>query len=190
MHGKTDPGVPVRSDCVKKGTTTIWGRIEKMTVSICFTLCRRLGREPSKTVSDTVVQFIRFGLVGVSNTILSYLLYVLTLYGIQTWKSGTGENYDYLAAQTVAFVLSVLWSYYWNRKMVFVADKSEQGPVWRSLARTFVSYSLTGLFLSSILLLFWVRVLGISEYMAPVLNLLLTVPANFILHKFWAFREN
>ncbi len=189
MHGKTDPRISVRPDCIKKSMTTILDHIEKMTVSICFTLCRRLGKEPSKATSDTVIQFIRFGLIGVSNTILSYLLYVLTLYGIQARKSETGENYDYLVAQAVAFVLSVLWSYNWNRKMVFVADKSEQGPVWRSLVRTFVSYSLTGLFLSSILLLFWVRILGISEYVAPTLNLLFTIPANFILNKFWAFRQ-
>jgi putative flippase GtrA len=60
--------------------------------------------------------------------------------------------------------------------------------MWQALAKTYVSYSFTGLFLNSILLILWVKVLGISEYIAPIINLLVSVPLNFIINKFWAFK--
>ena len=58
------------------------------------------------------------------------------------------------------------------------------------MIKTYISYSFTGLFLSSILLVLWVQVLGISEFIAPIINLLISVPLNFIINKFWAFKKS
>jgi putative flippase GtrA len=33
-----------------------------------------------------------------------------------------------------------------------------------------------------------VNYLNISEFIAPILNLIITIPLNFLLNKFWAFR--
>ena len=38
------------------------------------------------------------------------------------------------------------------------------------------------------LLWFWIDACGVSEYVAPIINLLVTVPLNFLLNKFWAFK--
>lgn len=99
-------------------------------------------------------------------------------------------QYDYLFAQIAGFVISVLWSFYWNSKMVFTLEEGKQRSVWKALVKTFVSYSFTGLFLNSFLLLLWVKVLGISEFIAPLINLLVTVPLNFIMNKLWAFKND
>ena len=56
-------------------------------------------------------------------------------------------------------------------------------------AAAYVSYAFTSLFLSEVLLLLWVECLGINEYVAPVLNLLVTVPLNFFIQKYWAFKN-
>lgn len=98
-------------------------------------------------------------------------------------------NNGYLVAQVIAFILSVLWSFYWNNKIVFSLQEGEERSVFKTLIRTFISYSFTGLFLNSILLIFWVKVLHISEFIAPVINLLVSVPLNFVINKFWAFKK-
>ena len=101
---------------------------------------------------------------------------------------GLLSNIDYLAAQAAAFILSVIWSFYWNNKIVFVMHEREKRSIWLSLIKTFISYSFTGLFLNTVLIIFWVNVMHVSEFVAPIINLLISVPINFVINKFWAFR--
>lgn len=121
-----------------------------------------------------IKQFIKFGLVGVSNTLISlgtyYLLYFL------------GVNY--LIANAAGFVISVLNSYYWNNKYVF--KKTQNGNL-KPLIKTFMSYGVTFL-LSTALLFVMVQCAKISEVIAPVITLVITIPINFIMNKFWAFK--
>lgn len=68
-------------------------------------------------------------------------------------------------------------------------EEGEQRQVLKALVRTYISYSFTGLFLNSALMVLWVDVLHISEFLAPVFNLLMSVPVNFLINKFWAFKK-
>lgn len=86
--------------------------------------------------------------------------------------------------------LEKLWSFFWNNKIVFTVEEGQSRCLWKILMKTYVSYSFTGLFLNSILLILWVKYLGISEFVAPIINLLISVPVNFIINKFWAFRSD
>ena len=131
------------------------------------------------------MQFVKFGIVGLSNTVISYVLYVAGLLVFR--KLDILPDNGYLVAQAVAFVLSVLWSFYWNNKLVFALQEGDDRSILKALVKTFISYSFTGLFLSSILLVVWVKVLHISEFIAPIINLLVTVPLNCVINKFWAF---
>ena len=134
------------------------------------------------------MQFVKFGIVGLSNTVISYVIYVVTLILFQ--KNNLIPSFDYLAAQVIAFVLSVLWSFYWNNKFVFEKADNEERNIVHALIKTYISYAFTGLFLNSILSLLWVEVLGIPKIIAPIINLLVSVPLNFIMNKFWAFRKS
>ena len=98
-------------------------------------------------------------------------------------------NADYIIAQIFAFILSVLWSFYWNNKYVFKLSNKSLHNVFIALIKTYVSYAFTGLFLNSILSLFWVDILHVNKLFAPIINLLISVPLNFLLNKFWAFKE-
>lgn len=163
----------------------IWALIEKCAYIILNGVFGILKKELSESAFLAIMQFIKFGVVGISNTFISYILYVIALLGFQ--KLGILLNTDYLIAQVVAFVISVLWSFYWNNKMVFVVENGKERSIWKALLKTYISYSFTGLFLNSILLLLWVQVMHISEFLAPIINLLISVPLNFIINKFWAF---
>lgn len=171
---------------MNRSKNVLWNIVEKVAYAILKCLFGFTGKQLSDKTFDTCMQFIKFGIVGLSNTIISYVIYVASL--LMFKKLHIFEKYDYLIAQVVAFVLSVLWSFYWNNKMVFTVKEGQKRSVWRTLLKTYVSYSFTGLFLNSILIVLWVQVLGISEFLAPIINLLISVPLNFIINKFWAFK--
>ena len=133
------------------------------------------------------IQFIKFGIVGLSNTVIGYIIYAVTL-----WLLRLGNllpTMDIYVAQFVMFLLSVLWSFYWNNKKVFVVQEGEQRNILAALMKTYVSYAFTSLFLAEGLLYLWVNVMGISVFLAPIFILVITVPLNFVIQKFWAFRS-
>ena len=127
---------------------------------------------------QALIQFVKFGMVGLSNTIISYSVYAaLTYIGVY-----------YVAANVIAFVVSVLNSFFWNNKYVFKKTDTEKRNPWWTLAKTFLAYGGTGLLLANALLVLFVEKMGISKYIAPILTLVLTIPLNFIINKFWSFR--
>lgn len=167
--------------------TKLWNFIEKIVYMVLKVLFKIIHKELTEETVDAFMQFMKFGIVGISNTVISYVLYAVSLLGFQ--KFGIFAKFDYLVAQVIAFVLSVLWSFYWNNKVVFVLKEGEKRSLWHSLIRVYISYSFTGLFLNSILLILWVKIFHISEFIAPIINLLISVPVNFLINKFWAFQK-
>ena len=125
----------------------------------------------------SLIQFVKFGIVGLSNTLISYVVDV----------AGVRFGMHYLLASILGFVISVLNSFYWNNKYVFGQGKEERNLL-KTLLKTFMAYAFTGLVLANILLYIWVDILGISEYLGPLINLVVTVPLNFVINKLWAFR--
>ena len=130
------------------------------------------------TKKQLLLQFIKFGIVGLSNTLISYGVYVgLTYVGV-----------PYVLASVIGFVVSVLNSFFWNNRYVFKKNDGEQRNLWWTLAKTFLAYAGTGLISSNILLVLFVEKMGISKYLAPILSLVITIPLNFVINKFWSFR--
>lgn len=171
---------------MQKPGSRLWNFIEKTAGVVLGIVFKLSGKELSEEMLDSFLQFMKFGIVGVSNTVLSYVLYAVSLLLFR--KAGFFVKSDYVIAQLIAFLLSVLWSFYWNNKMVFTLEAGEKRNLWHALLKTYVSYSFTGLFLNSVLLILWVQVFHISEFIAPVINLLVSVPVNFLINKFWAFK--
>lgn len=133
-----------------------------------------------KKIFQWVKQFIGFGIVGLSNTIISYVCYAVLVY----------FNVYYLLASIIGFILSVTNAFYWSNKYVFKKQEGEERNLLYTYFKTFLSYAGTGLVLSNILLFLEVDVLNISEYVGPVINLILTIPINFLVNKLWAYRSH
>lgn len=139
----------------------------------------------SNEKKNTLVQFIKFGMVGISNTLISYGLNVLVLFLLSPFCL----QWDWAAGNAVAFLLSVLWSFYWNNKYVFTLEDGKKRNWWKALLKTYISYGFTGIILNMALSYLWIEVFGISKYIAPLINLVISVPLNFLINKFWAFKE-
>ncbi|WP_242845499.1 GtrA family protein [Butyrivibrio sp. WCE2006] len=170
-----------------KSTNIAWNIIEGIAAFVFKSCFKIVGRDYTDEIHAALMQFVKFGIVGVSNTVISYLLYTFSLLLMRA--VGVFERIDYLIATVIAFVLSVLWSFYWNNKMVFVMEEGQSRNLWKALIKTYISYSFTGLFLNSVLMVLWVQIFHISEFIAPIINLLVSVPVNFIINKFWAFKS-
>lgn len=125
---------------------------------------------------EWVKQFIKFGIVGLSNTIISFVIYYVLIY----------FEMNYIIANTAGFIVSVLNAFYWNNKYVFKSDDGKRGFI-RKIVKTFASYGGTFV-LSTILLIIMVDYLNVSEIIAPIINLMVTVPLNFLLNKLWTFK--
>ncbi len=161
----------------------LWSVLEK---ALKFIVCRILHIGVQEKTWEKFIQFVKFTLVGFSNVIVSYGVYLVLFLLFQA--VGILGNADYLIAQWIGYVLSIFWAFYWNRKYVF-ADGRDIVPWYTALAKSFIAYSFTGLFLNSLLSVFWVRVVGVPKIIVPVINLIINVPVNFVMNKFWAFER-
>lgn len=123
-------------------------------------------------------QFVKFALIGVLNTAINYLIYVIFLL----------LGFHYLVGQYVGFVVATLNSFFWNNRYVFQKSEGEKRNTLWALVKVFMSYGVSGIILTPLLLVFWCEVVHVSEYLAPILNIFIVTPLNFIMNKLWAFR--
>ena len=152
-------------------------------------------------MKSTFWQFIKFGIVGASNTLISEAVYFVIVY--------LGGNYIF--AYVMGFILSVLNAYYWSSKYVFKEDENAEKRIWwKVLLKTYAAY-FWGFLVSAVLLVFWVDVVRLSRFMYPLetvlrnwgfekvdakmlgelvaspLNLAVTIPMNFVINKYWVY---
>lgn len=125
-----------------------------------------------------VWQVIKFGIVGCSNTVIALGVYwILCHLGIH-----------YAVSFAAGEVISILNAYFWSNLFVFQKKEGERRNHAKSVVKVFTIYISTFL-LAEALLYVQVDDLGWDENLAPVLNLLVTIPINFLLNKFWAFKK-
>ncbi|MCM1174369.1 MAG: GtrA family protein [Blautia sp.] len=130
-------------------------------------------------ITGKMLQFVKFGVVGVSNTLIYYIVYLI-LYLMAV---------NYIISSVIGFVISVINAFYWNNKYVFKTNETENRNLLQAFCKTIIAYAGIGLILNNILLILWVEIIGISGTIAPVINLLITTPLNFVLNKFWTFKK-
>ena len=157
----------------------------KLAEIICNIVLKVTRKDLDESAVGSLTQFIKFGIVGVSNTVVSYVTNILVLFVMKP----VNVSWDYFVGNIVAFLLSVLWSFYWNNKYVFTLEEGKSRSIGKALLKTYISYGFTGIILNNILSWIWIGGIGISKYIAPIINLVVSVPINFFMNKLWAFRE-
>ncbi len=121
-------------------------------------------------------QFIKFSIVGVSNTVISLAVYYICIF----------LGLHYMLAYTLGFLLSVCNAFFWNNRYVFT-NKQEKSIV-RAFLKVLTSYGFSFL-LSLVLMGLLVDILKIPQVIAPLLKMIVTIPINFVLNKVWAFKD-
>ena len=136
-----------------------------------------------KDFSALALQFLKFGIVGFFNTLISALVTYSCLFLFKKHIFFSGNlNTQVFVSSFLGFSLSFFNSYFWNKKFVFCKRKANVHAFFKS----YFCYALT--WLVSYILTYVATVhLFIPKLYIPVLSLFLTVPLNFLANKFWAF---
>ena len=122
-----------------------------------------------------VKQTAKYGLVGLFGTMVSFAIYYAIIW----------INKDiYIFAYTMCFIVGVLISYFLHNRFVF--KKTEKGHK-KPLMKAYITYGTTYL-LSITAIYVMVEYLDIAREIAPLFNLFITVPVNYLLTRFWTFK--
>lgn len=155
----------------------IWNFTEGLAHTIIFFLAGLVGIEIKEEKWQSFMQFIKFGMVGASNTILTIVVYDICV--------AIGIHYQ--VSYFIGYVAGIVNAFYWNNKYVFKQKEDEKRSIVKAFVKCATSY-FGGYVVSSILLFLWVSILHLPEYVSPIISLLVTIPLNFVLNKKWAFK--
>lgn len=122
-------------------------------------------------------QFLRFALAGITNTLVSYVAYLLIIF----FYDG-----NYILANIAGFISGTLNAYFWNSRFVFKQDKNRINVL--HLIKTFLSYGMTCAINTGFLYIM-INYLFVSAIIAPVVNSGITFALNYILNKLWVYRR-
>lgn len=124
--------------------------------------------------AHVVVQFVKFGIVGISNTALAFGIYTLLLKGFGVW---------YLAASAIGFVVGAINGFLLNRRWTFA------GHVGDSL--TPIRWGVVqgcGLALNEGLLFLFVDGAGVEKLLSQALATGVVTVITFLVNRAWTFR--
>ena len=122
-----------------------------------------------------LINIIKFSIVGVSNTLLNFVIFILL--------NNIGINY--ILASIISYSISIINSYFWNSRLVFKYDNKNK----KSILIKFIILNLIGLSINAVLMATLVGVLAIKKIVAMFIVSLLVMCINYILNKIWVFKK-
>ena len=123
----------------------------------------------------SVAQLQRFLITGGISTVISYSIFLFSIHLL---------GLHYILANILAFCISVIFSYNFNKRWSFQAAKQQ-----RSHLKRYLTLYLITLLVGSLILKFTVDFLGIAPEIAFIIGLCFTTTINFIGTKFFVFKE-
>jgi putative flippase GtrA len=120
-----------------------------------------------------ILQFAKFGIVGVSNTLISFAVYTLLLKAFGVW---------YVAASGIGFAVGAINGFLWNRAWTF------RGHVGDALTpvRWFVVQS-CGLLVNLGLVYLFVDGVGLDELTGQAATIAIVTTLTFFVNRAWTF---
>jgi len=123
-----------------------------------------------------LVQFIKFGIVGISNTLLTFAVYTLLLKVFGVW---------YIAASAIGFAAGTVNSFLLNRRWTF---RGHVGDALTPVRWTVVQC--TGLGLNLGLLYLFVHDAGLDKLVAQAFATAVVTVSTFFANRAWTFRTH
>jgi putative flippase GtrA len=119
-------------------------------------------------------QFVKFGIVGVSNTLIFFLVYTLLLKVFGVW---------YVAASGIGFAVGAINGFLWNRAWTF------RGHVGDALTpvRWFVVQT-SGLLVNLGLVYLFVDGAGLGKLSGQAVTIVIVTLLTFFANRAWTFR--
>jgi putative flippase GtrA len=128
----------------------------------------------AKLKTPVVAQFVKFGIVGVSNTVLSLAVYAVLLKGFGVW---------YLAASALAFAVGATNGFLLNRRWTFREHVGDAlTPVRWGVVQT------CGLGVNEGLLYVFVHDAHLDKLIAQVCATAVVTVSTFVVNRAWTFK--
>ena len=121
-----------------------------------------------------LLQFAKFGIVGISNTLITFVVYTLLLKVFGVW---------YLAASAIGFAVGAVNGFLLNRRWTFRGHVGD--------ARTPLRWMVVqgcGLGLNEALLFFWVDTVGLDKLAGQAFAIAVVTVVTFLTNRAWTFR--
>ncbi len=129
---------------------------------------------PRSTRAATLVQLVKFGLVGVSNTVLTFAVFTLLLKVFGVW---------YLAASAIGFAVGATNGFLLNRRWTFREHVGDSlTPVRWAIVQG------TGLGVNVALLYVLVDHVGLDELVGQACATAVVTVSTFFVNRAWTFR--
>lgn len=125
--------------------------------------------------NKSIIQFVKFGIVGVSNTLLTAATIWILLKILHC--SDYSSNF-------IGYVVGLINSFIWNRKWTFESKSKVGVTVFKFIATFAVSYLLQ---LGNLYLL--LHFTHIDSYISQILSIVVYTCINFILNKYYTFKN-
>jgi putative flippase GtrA len=124
--------------------------------------------------APVLVQFVKFGIVGVSNTLLAFAIYTVLLKGFGVW---------YLAASAIGFVVGAVNGFLLNRRWTFAGHVGDSfTPVRWGVVQG------CGLALNEGLLYLFVDGAGVEKLLGQAFATAIVTVITFLVNRAWTFR--
>jgi putative flippase GtrA len=124
--------------------------------------------------APVLIQFVKFGIVGVSNTLLTFAVYTLLLKGFGVW---------YLAASAIGFIVGAVNGFLLNRRWTF---REHVGDALTPVRWGIVQGCGLGLNLGLLYLL--VHHAHLDELLAQAFATVIVTVLTFLANRAWTFR--
>jgi putative flippase GtrA len=126
-------------------------------------------------VPVVVVQFLKFGIVGVSNTLITFVIYTLLLKVFGVW---------YIAASAIGFIVGAVNGFLLNRRWTFAGHVGDAlTPVRWAVVQS------GGLGVNLGLLYLLVHDADLDELVAQALATVVVTVSTFLINRAWTFRH-
>lgn len=124
-------------------------------------------------LNDDLFRFIKFGLVGVLNTAINWIIFILL----------NSLGVYYIISNIISYSLSTLNSYIWNSKWVFKYN----GDNIKETTFKFIILNIIGLILNTCILYILVDILGLSKIIGLIITTGIVMILNYFINKLWVF---
>lgn len=126
-------------------------------------------------------ELILYIIFGVLTTLVNYIVYLLGMFVLP-------EAYANVVSTCIAWVISVLFAYFTNRKWVFASKASGFAPCLKECTAFFAARIFSGA-LDLAIMYAAVDVMGLDGRIIKLLSNVLVIIINYILSKFIVFKK-
>lgn len=123
---------------------------------------------------ESLQELFRYGITGAATTAVNYVVYILFL----------SLHWNYLSANTIAWIFAVAFAYIVNRRMVFHSKNQILPEIF-----SFVSMRFLTLLLENFLLFVFIRQLNFSPLLSKLAVSVVTIIGNFVICKCHIFTK-